>query len=66
MLAIHGVSATALIANSQNPVGQVKYIIHYPFGYVNVLWNTYFYTWGDNVTRSVIGYLVGQIHRYPS
>jgi uncharacterized membrane protein len=38
-----------------NPAEQKNFIVHNPHSYVNVLWNTYFYTWGDNVTRSFIG-----------
>jgi uncharacterized membrane protein len=42
-------------ANAQNPTKQLHFIIANPHSYVNVLWNTYFYTWGDGATRSLIG-----------
>lgn len=42
-------------SNHQNPSAQLDFISRSPFSYINVLWNTYFYSWGDGVTRSFIG-----------
>lgn len=47
--------STTAYANQQNPPVQLNFILHNPHSYVNVLWNTYFYTWGDGITRSFIG-----------
>ena len=55
MYAIRGVNTTTAYVNGQNPAEQVSAIIHNPFAYASVLWNTYFYTWGDSITRSFIG-----------
>jgi uncharacterized membrane protein len=55
MLATRGTSDSAAYGNGQNPQGQVRFIIENPHSYINVLWNTFFYTWGDGVTRSVVG-----------
>jgi len=44
-----------LISNQHDTAGQLHFIIRSPESYINVLWNTYFYAWGDQVTRSFIG-----------
>lgn len=43
------------IYNGQNPSAQLKFILLNPHSYINTIWNTYFFTWGDGITRSVIG-----------
>lgn len=45
----------AAAANSPMPGDQLRNILHDPWGYVVVLWNTYFFTWGDSIVRSAIG-----------
>jgi uncharacterized membrane protein len=53
---IHGINLGAsAYGNGAVPAHQLKYIIRSPLRYINVLWNTYFYTWGNNVTDSFIG-----------
>jgi uncharacterized membrane protein len=42
-------------ANHQDPAAQIKFALTSPWSFVNVLWNTYFFSWGDGVTRSFIG-----------
>lgn len=42
-------------ANGINPKEQTSFILHNPHSYLNVIWNTYFFTWGDEITRSFIG-----------
>ncbi len=37
------------------PKSQLEFVMANPHSYINVLWNTTFYTWGDGVTRSLIG-----------
>lgn len=53
------ISSTSDVAtiyeNHQDPAGQISFILHSPQSFINVMWNTYFYSWGDNVTRSFIG-----------
>jgi uncharacterized membrane protein len=41
--------------NDPVPAHQFKFILLHPYSYVNVLWNTYFFNWGDTVTGSFIG-----------
>lgn len=45
----------AVVANGQNPSAQIAFMLHNPHSFINTLFNTYFYTWGDSITRSVIG-----------
>lgn len=49
------VSNVGPAVNGQDPSGQFQFILHNPHSFINVMWNTYFYTWGDNITRSLIG-----------
>jgi uncharacterized membrane protein len=49
------ISSAAAFDNGQNPTKQMHFILSSPYSYVNVLWNTYFYTWGDSITRSLVG-----------
>ncbi len=46
---------TRTFSNGQNPLHQVKFVLHNPHSFINVLWNTHFFFWGDAVTRSFIG-----------
>jgi uncharacterized membrane protein len=56
MLLVSGIDASPLQAtNQQNPAQQLKFMILNPHSFINVLWNTYFYTWGDSVFSSFIG-----------
>lgn len=48
-------SVSDVAANGQNASDQLKYILLHPHSYINTLWNTYFFSWGDSVTRSMIG-----------
>lgn len=41
--------------NSPNPALQASFMAHNPHSFINVLWNTYFFTWGDSITGSFIG-----------
>jgi uncharacterized membrane protein len=55
-LVVHKISLTATnAANNQDPVAQMKFILKNPWSFINVMWNTYFFSWGDTATRSVIG-----------
>lgn len=46
---------TSTFANGQVPEEQMKFIIENPHSFINVLWNTSFFSWGDTVTSSLIG-----------
>jgi uncharacterized membrane protein len=50
----HIVTAAA-VESGVNPREQMKFLLRSPYSFINVLWNTYFFTWGDNTTRSLIG-----------
>lgn len=50
-----GVDLTPGYTNNQVPIEQLKFIVFHPHSYINVLWNTYFFTWGDVISRSFIG-----------
>jgi uncharacterized membrane protein len=39
----------------QNSAGQISNMLHHPFRFIQVLFNTFFTTWGDNVINSFIG-----------
>ncbi|HSX47550.1 MAG TPA: DUF2142 domain-containing protein [Patescibacteria group bacterium] len=49
------INSVSIYYNHQNPSQQISYIVHQHLNYINTLWNTYFYAWGDNITRSFIG-----------
>jgi uncharacterized membrane protein len=55
MLTVKDIGAVSNPVNHENPVLQTKFIAHNPHSFINVLWNTYFYNWGDNITSSFIG-----------
>lgn len=42
-------------SNGTDPTKQLHHIVAKPYAYAYVLWNTYFFTWGDGVTRGIIG-----------
>lgn len=48
-------AVNAMAANGQNPAHQLSFIVHNPHSFVNVLWNTNFFSWGDTITKSMIG-----------
>lgn len=50
-----GVDVRLSYLNGQNPTSQLSFILHNPHSFINVLWNTHFYSWGDYATRSFIG-----------
>jgi uncharacterized membrane protein len=50
----HIVTASSL-GNGVDPAGQIKFLLRSPYSFINVLWNTYFFTWGDSIIRSLIG-----------
>lgn len=50
-----GVDLSSTFFNQQDPSKQLAFIIDAPHSFMNVLVNTYFYTWGDYVHRSFIG-----------
>lgn len=41
--------------NGSDPGAQARFIANNPHSFINTLWNTYFFSWGDTVTRSIIG-----------
>ena len=41
--------------HGEDPSKQLSFVMHNPHSFLNVLWNTYFFTWGDGITRSLIG-----------
>lgn len=41
--------------NGIDPTQQERYVLHNPFEYLNVLFNTYFYSWSDGIVKSFIG-----------
>lgn len=43
------------IANHQSTVGQIKHLIGDPFHFIVIIFNTFFFSWGDSVVNSVIG-----------
>lgn len=49
------VDSTSTFTNNQDPAAQIKFVLHSPQSFVNVLWNTHFFTWGDSITKSFIG-----------
>jgi uncharacterized membrane protein len=55
MYFIRGIDVTGSFTNRQNPSEQLHFIAHNPHSFINVIWNTYFFNWGDSVTRSFIG-----------
>ena len=52
---IRWIDLTATFTNKQNPSVQIDYVLQEPHTFVNVLWNTNFFGWGDGITRSFIG-----------
>jgi uncharacterized membrane protein len=55
MYLIRGVNVTESFINHQNPGEQITFVSHNPHSFINILWNTYFFNWGDSVTRSFVG-----------
>jgi len=49
------INIEAAFKNGQDPVRQIYFVIKNPHSFINVLWNTNFFVWGDTVTRSFIG-----------
>lgn len=41
--------------NGINPQLQTQYVMHHPLSFINSVFNTYFYTWGDGIIRSFVG-----------
>ena len=52
---IKWVDLTTTFTNKQNPSAQIDYILQSPHSFINTLWNTNFFGWGDGVTQSFIG-----------
>lgn len=54
---IRDVNTQAIAAKATDPdtAKQFHFIAQNPFSYIGVLWTTYFTTWGDGITRSLIG-----------
>lgn len=48
-------NVTESLTHGPSPAEQLRFIIHNPHSFINVLWNTHFFTWGDSVTTSLIG-----------
>lgn len=46
---------TATYTNFQDPELQLDFVSGNPHSFINVLWNTYFFSWGDSIARSLIG-----------
>jgi uncharacterized membrane protein len=55
MLAVKNVGSISNPINHEDPVQQTNFILHNPHSFINVLWNTYLYRWGDSITGSFIG-----------
>lgn len=49
-----GLGGTTQI-EGQNSAGQISNVLHHPFRFVQVIFNTFFTTWGDSVINSFIG-----------
>lgn len=43
------------IQNNQDTGGQVRYLLGQPWAFINVLFHTFFFTWGDSISQSLIG-----------
>jgi uncharacterized membrane protein len=52
---VKGIDISSSALNGQNTHRQESFIIHNPHSYINVLWNTSFFSWGDGITNSFIG-----------
>lgn len=52
---VNHISTAGKMPNGAVPASQIHFILHNPWSFINVLWNTYFFTWGDTITRSFIG-----------
>jgi uncharacterized membrane protein len=50
-----GVSNSGPPPNASDAASQFDFILTSPHSFINVMWNTYFYTWGDSITRSFVG-----------
>lgn len=55
ILVVHSDKIASGAAFNPLPSQQIKFIISDPTGYLKVLWNTYFTTYGDYIYRSFIG-----------
>lgn len=52
---VRDIDIAATAANKQDSVQQLKFILQNPHSFINTLWNTHFFSWGDSITRSFIG-----------
>lgn len=52
---VKDINIASTLTNGQNQAAQLSFIIHAPWSFINTLWNTYFFTWGDEIGRSLIG-----------
>jgi len=52
---IRDLNFKSVFANHENPTQQIHLIIHNPLGFINALWDSYFFSWGDVTTKSFIG-----------
>jgi uncharacterized membrane protein len=55
MLVTRDLSILGTAINNQDPPAQIHFIINNPHSFINVLWNTYFFNYGDTVQASLIG-----------
>jgi uncharacterized membrane protein len=55
MFMVKDIGSVSNPINHENPLKQTSFILHSPHSYINVLWNTYFFNWGDGITSSFIG-----------
>lgn len=54
-LLVKNIDITTTFVNNQNSAEQINFVLQNPHSFVNVLWNTHFFNWGDSITRSFIG-----------
>lgn len=52
---IHDVDMKSVFSKHQDPTAQVAFVLHHPLHFLEVLWNTHFFTYGDTITRSFMG-----------
>ena len=50
-----GINIKASYANGQDPAAQVSFVLHNPLRYAIANTNTFFFNWGDSITRSFVG-----------
>ncbi len=54
-LVVQSIDVQSTYVHGQDPAAQLSLILRNPLEFVAVMWNTYFFTWGDYITKSFIG-----------